>query len=248
MTFKVTVLGSSGMFATRDRSCSGYLVQVDDGNLWLDAGPGTWRNLLGYVSYEDLSGVMVTHGHPDHVTDVFQAVHARLYGHAEALPKIPLWGPSEALELIRRFAKSVDDAFDLIQVAAGEEMEWKGAKFTFYEMAHPPETLGVRIESNGNVLSYTADTGAGGELNELAQGADVLICEATSQDADQMWTGHLQASVAGEVAKGAHVKLLVLTHLHPHRDPKLSLDEALAAAGDTPVLLAEDGLELVMRR
>ena len=80
MSLAVTVLGSSGMFQTLERSCAGYLIEVDGANLWLDAGAGTWLNLQRSIRYEDLDGVVLTHGHPDHTTDVLQAYHARRYG------------------------------------------------------------------------------------------------------------------------------------------------------------------------
>ena len=77
MTMSLTVLGSSGMYATPERACSGYLVEIDDQTLWLDAGAGTWRNLMRHTDFRDLSGVLLSHRHPDHTTDVFQADHAR---------------------------------------------------------------------------------------------------------------------------------------------------------------------------
>jgi ribonuclease BN (tRNA processing enzyme) len=74
---KVTVLGSSGVFATRDRACAGYLVDLGDAKIWMDAGAGTWRNLITQMDYTQLDGVLLSHRHPDHTSDVYQAYHAR---------------------------------------------------------------------------------------------------------------------------------------------------------------------------
>ena len=64
--FAVTVLGSSGMFPTSERACAGYLVEIGDKKIWLDAGSGSWRNLVKTCSYAELDGVILTHRHPDH--------------------------------------------------------------------------------------------------------------------------------------------------------------------------------------
>jgi ribonuclease BN (tRNA processing enzyme) len=66
------------------------------------------------------------------------------------------------------------------------------------------------------------------------------VCEATFQDADDPWTGHLSAAQAGTLAAKADAARLVLTHLPPGRDHARTLEEAQQAAGSIPVELAED--------
>lgn len=239
--FKVTVLGSAGMFATQERAASGYLLELGSRSLWLDAGAGTWRNLLAQIDYADLGGVMITHRHPDHTSDVFQACHARLYGQSERLPEIPLWAPQETLDALVAFAPSVDEAFELRAISPGGSMSWSGADFSFWAVAHPPSTAGVRVEFEGAVFAYSADTGPGDGLTELARAADLFICEATLQDSDQEWEGHLSASAAARVASRAGAKHLLLTHLPPGRDLGLSIAEAQREASGVAVELAQDG-------
>lgn len=239
MTMKVTVLGSSGMFATADRAASGYLVEIDGYKLWMDAGGGTWQHLLHHVDYPDLDGVLLSHRHPDHTIDVFQAFHARLYG-GRAVSPMMLWAPKETIQKITAFSPELPDAFDLKQIEAGGIIDIAGAKFSFFEMAHPVETCGVRIEHDGSVLAYSADTGPAADLAGLARGADLFICEATFQDADPLWEGHLSAGQAGTAAKEAEAKRLLLTHLPAGRDLEVSLSEARATAGSVTVELADD--------
>ena len=119
MSLVVTILGSSGMFATRERACAGYLVEIDGTRLWMDAGAGTWRHLLQYVDYENLDGVLLTHRHPDHVTDVFQCGHARWLGPPEPLPPIPLWAPGETLDRLSSYYENITQMFDIQPVKAG---------------------------------------------------------------------------------------------------------------------------------
>lgn len=245
MSFAVTVLGSSAMFPTLERAASGYLFERDGTSIWMDAGAGTWRNLIGRLDYADLNGVLLTHRHPDHTSDVFSAVHARLLGRAEPLPPIPLWAPGETIErLVAFYDKSVRQCFELREITESDRIEIAGAQFSFVHMAHPPETLGVRIQDGDGVLAYSADTGPGADLARLTSGATIFVCEATFQDSDELWEGHLSASQAGAIAAANEVDQLVLTHLPPARDHGLSLAEAQRSCGDSGVRLASDGLRL----
>ncbi|HJR44542.1 MAG TPA: MBL fold metallo-hydrolase [Actinomycetota bacterium] len=245
MTLSLTVLGSSGMFATTERAASGYLLETAEIKLLLDCGGGTWRNLLTHVSdYGSITGVILTHRHPDHVIDVFQLFHARHYGQLEKMEEIPLWAPAETLERVSGFGKEIDQSFAMKAISPGDIIRHGGVSFRFHEMAHPPDTLGVRIEGGGAVIAYSADTGPTGDIGALADGADVFICEATLQDSDEEWEGHMTATQAGAAAAAASAKKLVLTHLPPGRDAGLSLTQAHKTSGEAQVQLASDGLRL----
>lgn len=240
----VTVLGSSGMWATRERACAGYLLDVGDQKILLDCGAGVWRNLLDHADHASIDGIILSHRHPDHVSDLFQILHARLYAQDEPLPPIPLWAPAETLERLTSFSKELRQAFELSSIAPGDEVAVGGSRFRFFSMAHPPDTVGVRVQNDGGVFAYSSDTGPGGDLVALADAADLFVCEATLQDADEAWEGHMSASQAGEAAARAGVGKVVLTHLPPGRDAGLSLTEAHRTSEGAEVQLAADGLKL----
>lgn len=231
MTFALTVLGTSGRFATAARACSSYLLELGDARVWLDAGGGSWRNLLSHVSFSDVDGVIVSHRHPDHTIDLFQLAYAIRYGLAEPLDRIPLWAPHETVDRIAAYDADIGEAFDVRVVAAGDVVDVAGAKVSFVRMAHPPETLGVRVERDGRVLAYSADSGPAADFDALAAGADVFVCEATLQNVDSLWEGHLSAAQAGTIAARVGARRLYLTHFKYGRDESVSLDEARAAAG-----------------
>jgi ribonuclease BN (tRNA processing enzyme) len=80
------------------------------------------------------------------------------------------------------------------------------------------------------------------ELVSFAKGADVLLAEATLQNADSGLEsmGHMTARRASNLAADAGVGRLVLTHLWPEYDPQKSLEEAKAGFKD--VILARTGM------
>ena len=241
MTFSVTTLGCSAMYSTAEVAASGYLVDIDGFTLWMDAGGGTWQQLLKTMDFAEVDGIYLSHRHPDHTIDAFQFFHARLYGGRE-LPPIPLWAPEETVDRITGFSTELSETFDITTIDPEDVIDIGGAKASFVAMAHPPQTCGIRIEADGAVLAYTADTGPAADLATLCGGADVMICEATFQDSDEpWWEGHMSAAQAGRAASDTGVGKLLLTHLPDGRDLGLSMTEARLEAGSVTVELAEPG-------
>ena len=232
------------MYATLERAAAGYFVESGGAKIWLDAGGGTWQHLQQHCDWRTLDAVILSHRHPDHTIDVLQAFHARQYGGPEPLEPIPLFAPQETLDRLLSFSSELDQSFDCRPIDVGEDVQLAAGKFSFVRMAHPVVTLGVRIETGDSVFAYSADSGPGADFSGLAGGADLFICEATFQDSDEEWEGHLRSSQAGSIAAEMNCKRLVLTHLPAERDLELSLKEARQAAPDLDIQLAQDGMRL----
>ena len=70
VTLRVTVLGSSGSYASADNPCTGYLLRSPEATVLLDAGPGTLGPLQRAIDLVDLDAIVLTHSHPDHWLEV----------------------------------------------------------------------------------------------------------------------------------------------------------------------------------
>ncbi|MGH2527416.1 MAG: MBL fold metallo-hydrolase, partial [Actinomycetota bacterium] len=77
---KLIVLGASGTWPNPGSATSGYLVQHDGFNLWVDAGTGTLANLQRHIDLADIHGIVISHEHPDHFVDLYPCFYARHYG------------------------------------------------------------------------------------------------------------------------------------------------------------------------
>jgi ribonuclease BN (tRNA processing enzyme) len=110
-------------------------------------------------------------------------------------------------------------------------------------MNHPTATNAVRIEHGDRSLVYSADTGESAELVRLAEGADVLLCEASvAPDEELVPDLHLTGRMAGEHADKAGVERLIVTHVPPWNSVQVAADDA-AAAFHGPVEVAQPGAE-----
>jgi ribonuclease BN (tRNA processing enzyme) len=247
---ELTVLGSSGTWPPAGGATCGYLVGHEGTHIWLDAGTGTFANLQRYIQVRDIAAIMITHGHPDHFVDVVPAFYARHYG-GLGDAHLPFYSPegfTNALSLlVSEDGRDVmAEAYAFTTLRDGDRFQIGPFDVRAFEMQHVGvNALGYRIEAGGAVFAYTGDTGPADAVVELARGADVLMAEASYQDSSNLLPFHMSARQAAEHAKTAGVGRLLLTHLLPTLDPKVSLAEARSAF-DGLVEIAEQGMTTVI--
>jgi ribonuclease BN (tRNA processing enzyme) len=242
---RLTIIGCSGSFPGPDSPASCYLVESGGFRLLLDLGNGALGALQRYARMYDIDAVCLSHLHADHCLDLCSYWVARTYPPGGARPRIPVYGPAGTA---RRMAQAygldehpgMTEAFDFHTLTPGTR-QIGPLRVTLATMNHPVETFGFRIEQAGRVIAYSADTGPTPALEELARGADLLLCEASFLDEPGLPGDlHLTARQAGEHASRAAVGQLVLTHLVPWNDSQQSLREA-SAAYSGPLSLAASG-------
>ena len=113
----------------------------------------------------------------------------------------------------------------------------------FHEVPHFTETFAVDISSRngGGRLTYGADCRPGEELVEIARDTDLLIVEATLPRPERTGVrGHLTPAEAGEHARRAAAKRVVITHISDELDHDWAREQASTAFG-APVEVAREG-------
>lgn len=250
---RLTILGSSGGYPGPDNPTSGFLVEHAAGKVLLDAGHGTFSALQRLTDFTTVDAVLVSHVHADHCVDL-HALHIALRFREQGVLQKPLYCPREVWERVPVLAADRPEAekvfrltFDYRPVEAGEVVEAAGFRVRFLRTDHPNHCLAMRLESGEGILTYSADTGPSADLAGFARGSDVLLCEATYQEGRSGAPVHLSARQAAETAVRAGVPDLVLTHVWPAFDPRISLQEARAAAGDVRVEWAAPGAAFTVR-
>jgi len=95
----------------------------------------------------------------------------------------------------------------------------------------------------GQSFAYVLDTAWCDGALELADGADMLLCEATFRSDDEDLAeryGHLTSRQAGRLAADADVGLLVLTHFSPRYGDEQAFADEAALEYDGEIVLASD--------
>src|SRR5262245_49413416 len=218
---RVTVLGGLGAFPTANGGCNAFLVERDGFRLLVDPGYATIQPLLSRVAAADVDAVWISHGHPDHCADLQPLLRARALAltapphiaaqHTAAAP-LPVIAPARALAPILAIDQpsTIDGAYALREVADGDAFNVGPFRFAVRDLPHMVPNLGVRISAAGTVLAYTGDCGPTPVIAELADGADLLIANATFPDAVPPPRTPLLSSArqAGLHATEAHAKAL----------------------------------------
>lgn len=234
MTLRITVLGSSGSYASYENPCSGYLVQCDDPvptSVWVDCGPGTLANLQKHIDLEDLDAIVASHVHPDHFVEL--PIFANTCRWFLERGSIVVATTAEVAAATVELAPAAKEVFKTSIISAATDFEIGGLRFSFSQTDHPVETLAMRIEGDGRSLGYTSDTGPGWHPRELGAGLDLLIAEASMHGTVHTGARHLLSSEAGSMAKEAGAGRLAITHIPPTCSVEVHVNQAAEAFGAT---------------
>ena len=245
----VTVLGSSPSWPRPGGACSGYLLAAQGTNVLVDCGPGVAGRLFARVGLEALSAIVISHMHADHVLDLVslrKAIkHGRLGGAMPTTVLLPPGGIGKLGELGRALngdERFFSDAFSLEEYDPGLPALLGPLTFSFRRVQHSAPCYAMRITAGGTLV-FSGDSGPSDALVEHARAADLFLCEAavaSAADDRSDQRSHLTPSEAGELARRAGVRRLLLTHAaFDPRDPERPVREA-AATYAGPVELARE--------
>jgi ribonuclease BN (tRNA processing enzyme) len=254
----VTILGSGTCVPSLQRSSCSVLMQVADTRLLFDSGPGTMRRLLeADTTIFDLNYVFYSHFHPDHSAELVPLIFATKYpdGNRRQSPLTIAAGRGFAdffAGLKAVYGKWIELApglLDFVELdnSLRDSRDFRDFTVESTPVEHNPESIAYRITSaDGSSVVYSGDTDYSENLIELAQGADLLICESAQPDSLRV-KGHLTPSMAGEMATRAAVRKLVLTHFYPDcEDADLAQECRKTYSG--PLILAEDLMQIIAVR
>lgn len=217
---QMTLLGVGTAVPDTDRENTHMVWDAPDGLLLVDAGGSTYQRLLrAKLDPLKLRGVLLTHAHPDHINGLpVLLFQLSLVPYGKTLP---IYGNAPTLERARNIVEAFDlgshqVAVEWVPVQAGAEVPLQSQHYRLLtaETAHPKPCLALRFEDSASkrTLVYSADTEPCDTVQALAQGAAVLIHEATTPDP---FPGHTTPFQAGQVAVAADVEQLVLVHFSP---------------------------------
>jgi ribonuclease BN (tRNA processing enzyme) len=242
---RLTVLGCAGSFPGPESACSAYLVEEDGFRLLIDFGSGSLSALQRYAGLRAVDAILLTHLHCDHMLDACTYVVVRRYDPSGPLPALPVYAPAGAPDRIAAAYSQeegpVDDVYTFYGLQPGT-FPIGPFSVTVDRVNHPVETYGVRLESQGRVLTYSSDTAPCEALVRLAMGADLFLCEASYIDGvDNPPDLHLTGREAAEVATKAGVGQLLLTHLVAAWGSEADTWDAASAAFSGPIEIVRPG-------
>ena len=248
-----TILGSSSGSPNPNRACSGYLLQVGESLSLIDCGGGVTSSFLrqGFDPLR-LDRVFISHTHSDHVGElalVIQMLHV-----LNSNRKLTVYLPDEFVEPFESYLNAVylikerlrldlviegysdgfvfDESFRL-RAIANSHLVGLEPVIEKLGLVNKMQCHSFEIETGDKRLFYSADIGSFDDIRDCLINLDYALIETTHVDIEQIL----------EHARSSSVKRYVLTHLGTD-DEVAKLKSAIAAAGLSNIVVAEDGMRL----
>jgi ribonuclease Z len=244
---ELTVLGTAASVPDAEHDTIGLLLRGSEWSVLIDCGGSPlWKLARLGIDLAEIKAVVLTHRHADHVYGLPMLVQGLWL--SGRLSPLPIYGPPETLDV----ARNLLELFTLDERSDMYDLEWRpvppregrrvleidSVRITASPGVHlQVQTLALRFDntSTGRSIVYSADTEPCAAVARLAEGADILLHEASGEQ-----RGHSSPSQAAEVALEAGVGSLVLIH-YPVRGIDLESWRLEACRFAGPVSLAKDG-------
>lgn len=249
---KLTILGSGTFVPISGRNNPGYLLDIEGNTILIDCGSGTLRQLSkADRSFWEINKVFLSHFHIDHTADLIPLLFTRKYS---ANPENRKDISELAIHAHLDFGKILESLENIYtQWIRHDERPYK---FNSFELGynkfkdfsvfvlnakHNPESLLFRFEDKkGRRFVYTGDTGYCQELVEISNNTDLLLCECSLRDIDEIET-HLTPGKISRLLEEIAVKKVILTHIYPENDDD-SLLTRIGSFKEKEILVGTDFL------
>ncbi len=196
------------------RSSGGLWLNWEGTEVLIDPGPGTLVKALNSrpkLNPENLSGIILTHRHLDHSSDINVMIEAMTEGGYKK--KGIVFAPRDALEgdpVILKYLR--DFVEEIIPLKEGGKYELNGLKFeTPLKHTHDSETYGLNFYDKKEILlSLIADSQFTPELSKVYKGKYLII--NTVRFIPKEGLKHLNIADVEKMLKEIKPKAAILTH------------------------------------
>jgi ribonuclease Z len=245
---KLVILGTSNAIPHHEHENT-HMVLVGSKRMLLIDGPGNPMVRLhdAGLSHENLTDILMTHFHPDHVSGIPLLLMGM--GLLKREKPLNIYANEHCMDLMKQFLEAYQwDTWHFFPVnfylipEKDMHVMLDCDDFTVYTspVKHFIPTVGIRVDlkDTGKVLAYSCDTAPTQSLIPLSKDADLLIHEAAGAS-----IGHASAKQAGEIAKQANAKEMWLIHYPTHDVDLAELEKEASEAFGKQVKITTDLME-----
>jgi phosphoribosyl 1,2-cyclic phosphodiesterase len=240
-----------GRFATitQTRRTGGVRLTSKDFNIHLDPGPGALvYSIKAGLDPQKITGVLVSHCHPDHCNDAGVLVEAMTRGMIKrrgvlAAAHSVLVGNEDCDPCLSKYHQTMPEL--VVDASPGVSFDINDMKITAAEARHSdPSAVGFRFEvEDVGDIAYTSDTeyyeGVGRPYKDVRL---LLLC--AMRPAGSPWKGHMTSEDAVKIVNEVNPEMVVLTHFGMKMIFKGPAGEAKFIQQQTgvPTIAAKDGM------
>ena len=240
----ITLLGTGTCQIEFERRASSVLMQLDELPVLFDCGHGVVQRLLeAGISQNALKHIVVSHFHPDHVSDLIPFLHAGAWSRRDPrTTDLHIYGPPGLQRIIDGFKDIFGEsalqrpAYDVLVHEVYEE-RFSIVEYDFDFISLPPAgNHGLRFTWGGKRYAITGDSNFHEHEIAFLQEVDLAIIDS----------GHLGDDEIVRLAVASQAKTIACSHLYREIDaPKLqSLAESMGYKGT--ILVGRDLMSFVL--
>jgi ribonuclease BN (tRNA processing enzyme) len=238
------LLGTGTCQIEHERRASSVLIQLDALPVLFDCGHGVVQRLLeAGIQHNELNHIVVSHFHPDHVSDLIPFLHAGAWSRRNPrTTDLHIYGPPGIQRIIDGFRDIFgvtglqQPVYDiLVHEIAGEQFSIGSYTFDFVSLP-PAGNHGLRFKWRGKSYAITGDSNFHEYEITFLQKVDLAIIDS----------GHLEDDEIVQLAVASQAKTIVCSHLYREIDaPKLQTMAEKAGYGGT-ILVGRDLMSFVL--
>jgi ribonuclease Z len=243
---ELLLLGTGASFNDGSREPTMLALRGPRSTIVIDCGANPLRQLQQLrVPLDSIESLVLTHSHPDHTSGM--ALFIEMLWLSGRRHPLPVYGPQDAVDVARRAFAQWDTSswtglprldWQAVPLAPGTPV-YSGADFELVSSpgihSVPVICLRARDRNGGGVVAFSADGEPSPGVRDLAQGAGLLVHEATGTGG-----GHSSAEDAARLAREAGAGKLILVHLAPQAHDLQQQQRVAAAIFGGEVIIGRD--------
>ncbi|MEM9555581.1 MAG: ribonuclease Z [Acidobacteriota bacterium] len=241
---RFVLLGTGTCQLQAHRRASSVLLELGNLRIVYDFGRGIADRLAALgLRQDDVSHVVLSHFHPDHVSDLVPYLHAASWSRIDARTRdLHLWGPRGIEVQMAR----------ILGLFGPDELTRRAWRVHVHEVREPTLTIedhrfdwrelppsgnhGLRFEHQGRVVALTGDSGFHDAEVEFLADVDLAIFDS----------GHLTDDEIVELAVRSRARRLVASHVYRELDTEALVARARARGFSGELLLGADGMAFAL--
>jgi len=254
---KLTILGSGAGMIKKKRKAPCFLLETASQKLLFDCGWDCPQSLIkAGIQLKKIDHIFISHSHADHMGTLMNLLQSMLITH-DYIPKNarkkPLFlhgypGFQKDYQTLKTILFPDNRSpYQIKIIEHPVQKKFKKFKVISTSVHHVPQyfpSVAYRIDGNNKSFVYSGDCGFDKNLIKLAQGANLLLIEASYSSFHYKkygpQPGHLSCNEAGRIANEARVKKVVLFHLYDLESDK-KIRKAVRKNFSGQIIIPQDG-------
>lgn len=241
---QVILLGTGTCQIEHERRASSVLIELDGLPILFDCGHGILQRLLEVgIRHNQLDHVVLSHFHPDHVSDLIPLLHAGAWSRrGPRTSDLHIYGPPGVQKLIEGFmnlfgpSSLKQPAYDIRVHEVTAEQFWIGScQFDFISLP-PAGNHGLRFAWHGKQYAITGDSNFHGEEIAFLRSVELAIIDS----------GHIEDDEIVQLAVASRAKTIVCSHLYREIDARHLQTLAQKAGYEGTIIVGRDLMSFVL--